>query len=346
VRPILRVLLGAAVVARRTGLAMSVITNSEFLEALFADLPDDAAAMVCGFAGDPKPPKPNADERKRWFARPWSFGGPLRRCGSASNNYVAVSSFYADPELGEYRRRKANFARLHAVMLDDLGDGPGAKLPMRHADRLPVSALVETSPRNYQAWLFLEPSTDTGSRERAELLIDCMIAQGLAADTDPGMSGVTRYGRLPVGVNGKTRYLDKGRPFSVRLARWSPDHRFTVAEVAHAFGLDLTAPAGRQRTLPTPRPEDAARRDDEFGALLEVLKLAGLYQATLGEGRHAITCPWRNEHTGGDTSGTAVMEPSERNGWRGGFRCHHGHGKELNIGHVFRFVREITRVAA
>ena len=322
---------------------MSAITNAEFLEALFADLPDDAAAMVCGFAGDPKPPKPNADERKRWFARPWTFGEPLRRCGPASNNYCAVSSFYADPELGEYRRRKANFARLHAVMLDDLGDGPGAKLPMRHADRLPVSALVETSPRNFQAWLFLEPSTDTDSRELAERLIDRMIAQGLAADTDPGMSGVTRYGRLPVGVNGKAKYLDQGRPFSVRLARWCPDHRYTVAEVAQAFGLDLTAPAGRPRALSTPRPEDTGRRDDEFGALLEVLKLAGLYQAPIGEGRHVITCPWWTEHTGGDTSGSAVMEPSERNSWLGGFRCHHGHGQELHIGHVFRFVRELTR---
>lgn len=321
---------------------MSGITNVEFLEAMFADLPDDAAAMVCGFAGDPKPAKPNADERKRWFARPWSFGEPLRRCGPASNNYCAVSSFYPDPELGEYRRRKANFARLHAVMLDDLGDGPGAKLPMRHADRLPVSALVETSPRNFQAWLFLEPSPDTDSRELAERLIDRMIAEGLAADTDPGMSGVTRYGRLPVGVNGKAKYLDQGRPFNVRQARWCPDHRYTVAEVAQAFGLDLTAPPRTQRPAPTLAGADASRLNGGFAALLELLTRAGLYQAALGEGRHAITCPWAHQHTAGDTSGTAIIEPSEQNRWRGVFRCHHGHGKALYIEDVLRFLRELV----
>jgi len=326
----------------------AAITNAEFLEAMFADLPDGAAAMVCGFPGDPKPAEPTADERKRWFARPWMFGEPLRRCGPALNNYVAVSSFHPDPELGEYRRRKANFARLHAVMLDDLGDGPGAKLPMRHADRLPVSVLVETSPRNFQAWLFLEPSADTDDREAAERLIDRMIEQGLAADTDPGMSGVTRYGRLPVGVNGKSKYLDKGQPFRVRLVRWNPEFRYTVAQVAQAFGLDLARRTIRSANT-LPRPDDAvlAERGDGFGALLELMAHAGLYQAALGEGRHAVTCPWVHEHGGQDKSGTVLIEPSEKNKWRGVFRCQHGHGKGLYIDDVLLwFAREYVRRAA
>lgn len=316
----------------------AAITNGEFLEAMFADLPDGAAAMVCGFAGDP-----HQADRTAWIARPWMFGKPLPWCGPMTNNYLAVSSFLPDPELGKYRRRKATFARLHAVMLDDLGDGPGAKLPMRHADRLPVSALVETSPRNHQAWLFLEADGDTDDRERAERLIERMIAQGLAADADPGMSGVTRYGRLPVGVNGKAKYLEHGRPFAVRLVRWNPEFRYTVREVAQAFGLDLTAT--RQAPAAVPRPDDAelARRCDGFAALLELVAHAGLYQTATGEGRHDITCPWLHRHTGRDKTGTVLIEPSAANKWRGVFKCHHGHCKRLFIEDVLRFLREYVR---
>jgi len=318
---------------------VTIITNVEFLEAMFADLPDGAAAMTCGFAGDP-----HTAERGAWFARPWMFGAPLPRCGPMTNNYLAVSSFLPDPELGEYRRRKANYARLHAVMLDDLGDGPGAKLPMHHAERVPVSALVETSPRNFQAWLFLEPDADTDSRETAERLIDRMIGQGLAAPLDPGMAGVTRYGRLPVGINGKAKYRDAGRPFRTRLVRWAPETRYRVGAIAQAFGLDLTAEPAPVR--PSVTLQGAHVRIDNFGALLEVLTAAGFYQASLGEGRHAITCPWVDHHSDRCDTGTALFEPSGENNWIGGFRCHHSHGEALHIGHVYRFVRELTRSAA
>lgn len=317
---------------------MSAATNAEFLAAMFAELPDDtAAAMVCRFAGDPL-----TVDRGAWFARPWRHGDTIS--DAALNGYVAVSSFQPDPTLGEYRRRKANFARLHAVMLDDLGDGPGAKLPMRHADRLPVSALVETSPRNFQAWLFLEPSTDTDDRVTAELLIERMVDQGLAAATDPGMRGVTRFGRLPIGVNGKAKYLHEGRPFGTRLLRWDPDFRYTVREVARAFRLDLTPrpePARRPVTLP-----DAHDRIDGFAGLFAAIVARGLYLAPLGEGRHAIRCPWLDSHTDRAESGTALLEPGPQNNWAGGFKCHHGHCTGRGIGDVYRLLGGSARCAA
>lgn len=313
------------------------VTNVEFLEALFLDLPDGSAAMTCGFAGDPH----NAS-RGDWFARPWTFGDGLN-LSARSNNYVAVGSFLPDPTLGQYRRRKANFARLHAVMLDDLG----TKLPLSRAARMKPSALVETSPGNYQAWLFLHPCAITDSREQSECLIQAMIRQGLAAAADPGMAGVTRYGRLPVGINGKAKYLCDGQPFTVRLAEWSPQTRYAVAAVAHAFALDLTPPASvAPRCVASVGVGQAYRRIDDFAALVEVLSAAGYYQAAIGEGRHAITCPWVNEHTDADPTGTAIFEPNGSNGWVGGFRCHHSHGERLHIGHVYRFVRDLTRGAA
>lgn len=316
---------------------MNAVTNAEFLEALFAELPDGAAAMTCAFAGDP-----HHAGRSAWFARPWMFGEPMT-ARATSNNYVVVSSFLPDPIIGQYRRRKANFARLHAVMVDDLG----TKLPLANVERLKPSALVETSPGNYQAWLFLAPGEVTDSREIAERLIGSMIRQGLAADTDPGMSGVTRYGRLPVGINGKAKYLRDSKPFTVRLAAWSPATRYEVADVVRAFGLDLTPvhPSAQRSATPV-TVGGAHRRIDDFAAMLEVLQAAGFYQAAIGEGRHAITCPWVDEHTDRCDTGTAILEPGPSNNWVGGFRCHHSHGERLHIGHVYRFVRELTRGAA
>ena len=211
---------------------MSVaVTNAEFLEALCEDLPDGAAAMTCSLSGDPLTAR-----RGAWFARPWTFGmtPPVR---ASRNNYVSIGAVYADPVLGEYRRRKANFARLLAVMVDDLG----SKLPMHHVERLAPSALIETSPQNFQAFYFLMPCAVTDSGERSTQLIDVMIKQGLAADTDPGMAGCVRLGRLPVGINGKAKYRRDGRPFYVRLARWSPDRRYRVEDVTRVFEFDLTS---------------------------------------------------------------------------------------------------------
>ena len=313
------------------------ITNADFLEAMFSELPDGAAAMTCAFAGDP-----HHATRAHWFARPWMFGDPMT-ARATTNNYVAVSSFLPDPVLVQYRRRKTNFARLHAVMADDLG----TKLPLAHARRIKPTALIETSPGNYQAWLFLRPCEATDNREQAERLILAMIKQGLAADSDPGMSGVTRFGRLPVGINGKAKYLCADQPFTVRLAEWSLDIRHSVADVAHAFALDLNPPepAARPRVAPVSIGL-AHRRIDGFAAMMEVLSAAGYYQAALDEGRHAITCPWVNEHTDADPTGTALFEPSGSNGWIGGFKCHHSHGDRLHIGYVYRFVRDLTRGAA
>ncbi len=316
-------------------MSLNAITNAEFLEAMFAELPDGAAAMTCAFPGDP-----HKVGRGAWFARPWDFGAAVA-AGPMTNNYVAVSSFVPDPVLGQYRRRKANFARLHAVMLDDLG----TKLALSHAQRLAPSALIETSPGNYQAWLFLDPCAITDERDSAERLIQTMIRQGLAADSDPGMAGVTRYGRLPVGVNGKAKYRREGRSFAVRLACWSPETRYSVASVAQAFALDLTPPAAPRRMAPVTAGL-AHRRIDDFAAMLEVLTAAGYYQAAIGEGRHAITCPWVNEHSDADPTGTALFQPGAGNGWIGGFRCHHSHGERLHIGHVYGFVRDLTRGAA
>lgn len=246
---------------------MSAVTNVEFLESMFADMPDDAAAILAGFVGDPyKPPE------YAWARRPWRFGKPLHRdIHRNANTYAAVSSFHAD-EAGEYRRRKSQFARLHGVMVDDVG----TKVP-HGIIYLPLSALVETSPRNFQGWWFIEPSEGSDNGAVAARLIEALVEAGMTSDgTDPGMKGVTRYGRLPVGVNGKAKYVEQlGAPFYVRLRDWNPDRRYTVEQIASAHQLDLTIQTRPVREL---RPGEASARATTFEHLMQMLASKGRYR--------------------------------------------------------------------
>ena len=63
----------------------------------------------------------------------------------------------------------------------------------------------------------------------------------------------------------------------------------------------------------------------------------GLYKAPLGDGKHDITCPWVQEHTGEINGGTAYFEPDDN--WPiGGFKCLHGHCADRHIRDLLRFV--------
>ena len=145
-------------------------------------------------------------------------------------------------------RRKVNFRAMHVVMIDDIG----TKVPHSQIAVEP-SVLVETSPDNFQAWYFLQrPERD---RLRAELLIDRMIGAGLTKDAkDPGMRGVTRYGRLPVGRNGKPTYVQRlGAAFVQRVVVWQLERLISLDSLAQAYGLDLTPEPARVLRLPRPR---------------------------------------------------------------------------------------------
>jgi hypothetical protein len=313
---------------------MSTVTNVEFLEEMFSTMPDDASAILAGFVGDPYNPPQYA-----WGRRPWTFGRqPSLNIHRDANTYTAVSSFHAD-EKGEYRRRKSQFARLHGVMVDDVG----TKVPTGRIC-LPLSALVETSPRNYQGWWFITPSDRSDSSAISARLIEALVEAGMTSDgTDPGMKGVTRYGRLPVGVNGKAKYVQElGKPFRVRLAEWHPERRYSVEKIAAAHNLSLTLPARPIRDL---RPGEASARVETFEQLMQLLASAGLYRES-HDGWHDIVCPWVDTHTDRAETGTALREPAPSNNWAGGFRCHHGHCEARTIADIYRWARAYERGAA
>jgi len=287
------------------------LPNIAFIAHAFAGIGVDEVPWLAGFPGDVA-----TANHARWFGAP---AIPMPRfIRPTTNNYVCISTFHR-AEDGKHRRRKDCWSGLWLVLLDDLG----TKIPF-DALRLPPSCLVETSPGNFQAWLFLAQPERT--QLKAQALIDGLIAAGAS---DPGAGNLTRYGRLPTGINGKAKYHDKnGQPFTQRAHIWEPSRRYTPEQIAQAHGFDLAA-----ASTPRPRrttPMKAAPQGDGY---LSILEAAGLYIDTIRgfHGGHRIVCPWHDGHTGKDTTGTVYFAPAEQNGMRGGFKCQHGHCADRNI---------------
>ena len=288
----------------------------KFLEAMKREVPDDARVMLCQFPGDP-----NADVRGKWRAYVVNDPSIVHQ---RENVYLCVSAMRAaeNPRTGrmEFRRRKANFAGGLLLMVDDLGDGPAAKFPMSAIAAAPPTALIETSPDNFQAiYLFERAVTDI---ETFDALIRAFIAkQFLGADT--GMAGVNRVFRPPAGVNGKPKHMRDGKPWQVRLAEWHPDRRWTVEGLVEAFGLTLQR---RGRRLARGATTDKAANIRAFVHVRRALQEAGMMKRDAPDvaGWTEMRCPWTDEHTGRVDNGAAIRLPADENRFMGAFRCHHG----------------------
>lgn len=292
------------------------LSNADFIAHAFAGIGADEVPWVAGFPGDvAKAP------HSVWFGAP---AIPIPRfIKAAHNNYVCVSTFKR-AEDGKHRRRRDCWSGLHMVLLDDLG----TKIPF-DALRLKPSCLVETSPSNFQAWLFL--TQPERNQQKAQALVDGLIAAGAS---DPGAGNLTRYGRLPTGINGKAKYAKDGQPFTHRVHVWAPEQRYTPEQIANAYGFDLAA-ASKPRPKRTAKPVGAG--------YVPILEAAGLYLEPIRgiEGGHRIICPWHEGHTGKDTTGTAYWEPSEENGMHGGFKCQHGSCAHRTIADLTFFVARL-----
>ena len=301
-----------------------LVGNGEFLLAVFGGELADARPVVVSFEGNPA-----RTPAKVWFGRPWQ-GTPEVSASlpTSANNYFSLAVFRPD-EAGQFRRRKAHFHSLYAVMLDDIG----TKIAMERLT-LPPSWLLETSPGNHQAgYLLGEPLADGGVADR---LMNAIVAAGLS---DPGANGPrARLARLPVAINGKHT-----PPFQCRIVEWSPGLRYSVEELVDGLQLEM-ASTGRSRRqskrAAQQRPGDGdpvwIARPEENSVLI-ALRDRGLYNAPLGEGKHDIICPWVTEHTGAVNGGTAYFEPDDN--WPiGGFKCLHGHCAERHVRDLLRFV--------
>ena len=275
-----------------------MISNAEFLKVLFGD--DHIWAHVCCFPDDPS----NIPGERRGVWAGNYFRNYYLQPGT--NQYFCISTFMGDED-GRSRRRKANFRYTHVIVADDVNE----KLPVSNVMRLPHPTYkLQTSPGSEQwGWVLNVPCQE---RHRVENLLDGLVAQGLAPDgKDPGMKGVTRYVRLPEGVNTKASKLVEGVPQPCRVIEWNPTIKVSIEDLAKPFGVDLDAE--RRET----RVDGAADIPDH--PLLHVPEIS--IKDVRSEGRFDITCPWVSDHTNEADDGAAVFTNADGSL---GFKCHHG----------------------
>jgi hypothetical protein len=118
--------------------------------------------------------------------------------------------------LGEYNRS--------FTLLDDLDRTSVDRL---YTEGFTPSALVETSPGNFQAWLkHSQPLAGRLATLAARLLSDRF-------DADPSAAGWMRYGRLPGFTNRKAAYQREDGNYPFVLLRRSRPQPFPVAAMFH-----------------------------------------------------------------------------------------------------------------
>lgn len=275
------------------------ISNKEFIEALFGE-----HAPWCHVTDFPYDPG-NIPKDKHLIA--WK-GDYFSRYNmqSGTNQYFTISLFYCDDQQ-QARRRKSLFRCTPVIVLDDVKE----KLSMTEVSKLPAPAwILETSTGSEQWGYILDKPCET--RSMVENLLDGLVANGLAPDgKDPGMRGVTRYVRLPEGVNSKASKVVNGKPFNCRMLSWQPFNRVTLEQLAAPFNVDLHAPRRESRV------DGAAEVSDHPLLQTDVIHI----KEVRSDGRFDITCPWVEDHTDNDDSGSAVFTNADGTI---GFKCHHG----------------------
>lgn len=276
-----------------------------FLSDLARGLGEEERLIACGFPGDPNTAGPTA-----WRPRPWRPGAEWP-FGPQDNAYVTVGAFRRAAD-NTYRRRTETFAAGLALMVDDVG----TKVDPAHVRDMQPTWKIETSPGNEQWWYLLsEPERDVA---RFDGLIRAFI-HGKLLGADPGMSGVTRVGRLPGHLNGKKAYGGwTTRVTEHNGSRWSPE------ELLEGFGLQIMGRRVSREKLPT---EEALERNRMFAATYKWLDQHDMLKRHEPDpsGWTEMRCPWVDGHTGGVDSGAAIREPASENDYYGAMRCHHGH---------------------
>lgn len=305
-----------------------------FLRVLSWRMPDEERLILCGFPGDPNEAPPTA-----WRPRPWRTGREVAM-PEEWNGYVTVSSFLRSPD-GSFRRRTDGFAAGRALMVDDVG----TKVPLSAVEHVPPTAVIETSPGNFQWWYVLrEPEHDRAKFDRA---IRGFIYSKLLGN-DPGMNGVNRVGRIPGYHNGKK--AAKGWRVKMHyLAGNARSSMFNLDGLVKAFGIPMQGT--RPEDMPNARllaSEDRAMRMNAWLAAMRRLRQMGLLKRGEADpsGWWEMRCPWLEEHTSKADTGAAVRMPEEENGWYGAFRCHHGHCADRGFRDLTDWIEEGDAIAA
>ena len=216
-------------------------------------------------------------------------------------------------------------------MVDDVG----TKVDPSVVAHAPPSAVIETSPGNFQWWYILEePERDAA---RFDGVIRAFIT-GKLLGSDPGMSGIARVGRIPGFLNAKAAYCTSARPGGFRVVLTEMNNkRFSVEELLDVFDLKINGRRDVQhKDRPQLIPPNAEERIRAFYAHWKWLDARGMLKAEAPDwgGWTEMTCFNVENHTAAADSGAAIREPERDNGYTGAFRCHHGGCRELAWRHL------------
>lgn len=271
-----------------------------------------------------------------FWPQPYKDGNYIK---TESNAYVCISSSIKtpNPKTGELRywRGEASFARGHGFFIDDVGDGKGSKGNLLLADikaKLPPTAVVETSPGNYQCWYFFdEPVTEMAY---FKAFLNCFVEFVLeGAGGDVTIKDIARYGRIPLGINNKRlkdgtiKYADEtGKPFRVRLVEADYGKRYSIPDIAQAFKFDVIIP---KRTRVIVDADEFQFDSVWLDMAVEALNELGMGEGSNGEmvlnqsGKYRIFCPWGHEHSNGDPYGAYIRGPIPGADYAFVFGCGH-----------------------
>lgn len=275
------------------------ITNEEFLRAIFGD--EFGRVHVTGFVEDPTD-LPSEARARAWGGAAFANSNLV----PGTNQYFAISLFNPG-EGGRAQRRKALFRSTHCFVLDDVRE----KLPVEEANKLPRPSWILVTSAGSEQWGYIlkEPCTEAAQIDN---LNDGLIASDLVpSGKDPGQRGVTRYVRLPEGVNTKRAKMQSGKPFDCRLVSFEPWNTVSLQTLAEPFDIDLTA------TRFDSHPRELCHHEGH-----PIFSVSNLnIKRAISPGRYDVTCPWVDEHTGNADDGAAIFL-LEDGGLR--FKCHHG----------------------
>lgn len=225
----------------------------------------------------------------------WPAYLPSYRGKEGDSLFINTGSFIMDRMREKPSASMANCTHVLFMMLDDIGTK--SKFPP-----LLPTAIVETSPGNFQYWYAY---SDQPTVEEHCAALDAIAAAGY---TDEGATNAVRNCRLPGSVNVKP-----GRDaFVCREVEFHPDREFTLAEICEALGV-TPAEAGTARAI-TFRVKDTG--NDTVLAWLNEHSL--VTSGVNAEGWCGIVCPNHEAHTDGQIE--ARYKPQDRS-----FCCYHGH---------------------
>ena len=263
------------------------------------------------------------DDTKRNPRAAQVYHGSIHEHGAAliKNNADKCGVFVTIGETDGNGRKSSNIVRVRALFVDCDTVRPTTW-------HLPPSIIVESAAGPHAYWLVDDCPLDAFAEAQKRL--------ALAYNSDPVVHDLSRVMRVPGFLH------CKAEPRLVELAA-VPSHHYTTAQVLDGVPH---LPVEARRTF-TPAQGQAR---EGYGPLwrrvnaLQAFVDAGLYGRPLGDGKHAVLCPWVDEHSQRDYSGrlgdTVLWEKGTSG--VGVFRCSHAHCSGRYLSHALTAIGAIA----